>query len=364
MILPLRAALYSSIQQASAARSMAQDQLSGRSLATMASGAFPSVPSFNGNEQSFTLNDGTQHPAIGFGTYKVGFIPASASASASGEEDAGAQGPTARECVTAALEVGYRFLDCAQFYGNEAEVGAAIADSGVDRKNLYLASKVWTSTIYEGADAVKAQVLKTLADLDCDYLDLYCVHWPVPSKHIEAYVALQDLKAQGLIRSLGLSNYAVEDFQELVSDPRVSVRPSVNQIEVNPFLYRQVTLAFFKQQGVLVQSYRALRDGKAFNHPDVQSVAQKHGKTAAQVLGWWCLDKGCVYIPKSVRRSRMEENASVFDFSLDERDLACLDGLTTMENKATFLELYRKCVNRDTPLDGTFQGVKPHITVD
>ena len=185
----------------------------------------------------------------------------------------------------------------------------------------------------------------------------------MPGKHVDAYVALQELKAEGKIRSLGLSNYAVEDYQELMADPRATVPPAVNQIEVNPFLFRKDTLSFFQQHGVAIQSYRALRDGKAFSHPTVLAVAKKYGRTAAQVLGRWCLEKGCVYIPKSVQKARMQENAQVFDFALGAEDMAELDALTTAANLDAFLELYRKCVNRDTPLAGTFEGVKAAITV-
>mmetsp|Transcript_45758 Transcript_45758/g.103320 ORF Transcript_45758/g.103320 Transcript_45758/m.103320 type:complete len:350 (+) Transcript_45758:71-1120(+) len=310
------------------------------------------------------LNDGTLHPQLGFGTYKVGFIPASASAAAAGKEETGATGPTARECVAEALGLGYRFLDCAEFYGNEAEVGASIKDSGIARSELYLASKVWTTTIFQGEAAVRAQVLKTIQDLDCDFLDLYCVHWPVPGKHVDAYVALQGLHKEGLIKSLGLSNYAVEDYEELMADPRVIVPPSINQIEVNPFLYRRNTLAFFEKNGVVVQSYRALRDGKAFDDPTVVAIAAKHSKSPAQVLGRWCVQRGCIYIPKSVKKGRMAENAAVFDFELDADDLAKLDDLTTEQNLEAFEALYYKCVNRDTPNDGTMLGVKAAVTRD
>ncbi len=165
--------------------------------------AFPAVPTVQ-------LNDGNTHPLLGFGTDKVGFIPASASASVTGNEASGSQGPTARECVGDALKVGYRFFDCAEFYNNEKDVGAAIVASKLPRKDLYLASKVWTTTIFEGPAAVRRQALKTIDDLQCSYLDLYCVHWPVPGKHVDAYVELQALQQEGLIRSIGLSNYAKE----------------------------------------------------------------------------------------------------------------------------------------------------------
>jgi len=303
---------------------------------------------------------------IGFGTYKVGFIPASASSAAGGSQQAGGTEVTARECVHIALETGYRFLDCAQFYGNEAEVGLAIEDSGVERKDLFLASKVWTNKIFEGEDAVRAQVEQTLKDLKTDYLDLYLVHWPVPGgKHVKAYKVLEDMHKEGKIKSIGLSNYAVEDYEELSKE--CSIQPAINQIEVNPFLYRKKTIDFFQSKGIQIQAYRALRDGKAFDHPLVASLAAKYKRSPAQILGRWCVQKNVIYIPKSVKRERMFENACVFDFELGAEDIAELDALTTDENIQKFRELYEKCVIRDTPWAEAEEGkklVKSTITYD
>lgn len=239
-----------------------------------------------------------------------------------------------------ALSVGYRFLDCAEFYGNEAEVGAALAESRVRRDEIYLASKAWTTTIYNGPGAVRSQVLKTIEDLGCGHLNLYCIHWPVPGKHVDAYIELQRLREEGFITSLGVSNYCVEDYKELMDDPRVTVKPVINQIEINPFLYRRKTIEYFQSQGVQLQSYRSLRDGKAFNNPEVLRIAAKYEKSAAQILGRWCVQKGFVYIPKSVRRERMKENMLVLDWSLADEDMGALDGLTTEESLATFAVSY------------------------
>ena len=217
------------------------------------------------------------------------------------------------------------------------------------RSELYLASKVWTTTIHKGPEAVQAQLEKTLADLGTDYLDLYCIHWPVPGHHVAAYLQLEKARAAGQIRSLGVSNYAVEDFTELM-ESGASVTPTINQIEINPFLYRKETIDFFDKAGVKMQSYRTLRDGKAFSDPTVLAVAAKHGKSAAQVLGRWCVQHGFIAIPKSVKVERMAENMAVFDFALDDEDMATLDALTTPEAIAKFVELYRKCVVRDTPV--------------
>lgn len=312
---------------------------------------------------SVPLRDGTAHPAIGFGTYKVGFIPASASSAvAPGGAAAGPQ-RTAEECVRDALETGYRFLECAEFYGNESEVGKAIKASGVKREDLFLCSKVWTTTIEKGEDAIRAQVDKALGDLGTDYLDLYLIHWPVPGKHVEAYKTLEKLQTEGKIRNIGVSNYAVEDYKELI-DCGVTSKPTVNQIEINPFLYRKNTIEFFKGEGVVLQSYRSLRDGKAMDDPTLAKIGAVHSKSPAQILGRWCVQKGFIYMPKSVKAERMVENAQVFDFELSDKEMEELDGLTSPDAFDTFQALYRKCVNRDTSKDGTMVGVKMDITID
>eukprot|EP00566_Odontella_aurita_P010665 CAMPEP_0113561968 /NCGR_PEP_ID=MMETSP0015_2-20120614/20267_1 /TAXON_ID=2838 /ORGANISM="Odontella" /LENGTH=403 /DNA_ID=CAMNT_0000463815 /DNA_START=24 /DNA_END=1235 /DNA_ORIENTATION=- /assembly_acc=CAM_ASM_000160 len=309
------------------------------------------------------LRDGTPHPSIGFGTYKVGFIPASASSATAAGGSTDAVQRTAEECVSDALDVGYRFLECAQFYGNESEVGKAISKSGIRREELFLCSKVWTTTIERGPAAIRAQLERTLADLGTEYLDLYLIHWPVPGHHVEAYKTLEGLVSEGKIKNIGVSNYAVEDYQEL-KDAGIAILPAVNQIEINPFLHRKNTIEFFQKEGVVLQSYRSLRDGKAFEDPALKSIAEAHDKSPAQILGRWCVQKGYVYTPKSVKKERMIENAKVFDFELTEEEMVTLDNLTDDGAYETFQALYRKCVNRDTSKDGTMDGVKMEITAD
>lgn len=198
----------------------------------------PSLLHASLSTRTITLPSGAPHPPLGFGTYKLGVIPASAAGAAASTASPG----DAQAVVATALKAGYRFLDCAQFYANEPAVGRAIAGSGVSRGELFLASKVWTDTVERGPDAVRAQVRKCLRDLQTDYLDLVCVHWPVPGLHVAAYQALQELHAAGLVRDLGVSNYAVEDYEELVGDGGTTVPVAVNQIEINPFLYRRETI--------------------------------------------------------------------------------------------------------------------------
>jgi diketogulonate reductase-like aldo/keto reductase len=333
-------------------RSLHSGALFSTTTAALASNTMNNLP-------TILLRDGTLHPAIGFGTYKVGFIPASASSSST----ATATNASAEDCVLDALKSGYRFLECAEFYGNERQIGKAIQRSGIPRKELFLCSKVWTTTIEQGT--VRQRLEQTLQDLQTDYVDLYLIHWPVPNHHVEAYKTLVQLKREGKCRGIGVSNYAWEDYLELKESGIASEDlPLVNQIEINPFLYRRNTIAQFTNDGVVLQSYRALRDGKAFNDPTVVAIATDVRKTPAQVLGRWCVQKGFVYVPKSVRQERMLENARVFDFELSGAQMEELDKLTTPEAIATFENLYRKCVNRDTSRDGTMDGVKMVITTD
>lgn len=296
---------------------------------------------------SIMMKDGRRHPLVGYGTYKVGYIPATASEA---NEEENGECDDAEKIVLNALRLGYRFIDCAQFYGNEAAVGRAILRSGIERSDLFLASKVWCDNIYDGHRAVQAQVARSLRDLQTDYLDLYLIHWPVPGKHVSAYHALEPLCEKGKIRSIGLSNYTIKDYKELL-EAGIRILPAVNQIEVNPFLYRKETIDFFQSEGVVIQAYRALRQGKQLCHPLITALARKYQKTPAQILGRWCVERGVIYITKSVKIERMVENANIFDFSLDKCDTDALGSLTTAKNVADFKALYRKCVVRDTPLE-------------
>jgi diketogulonate reductase-like aldo/keto reductase len=208
---------------------------------TTASSMIPTIP----------LRNGQNHPAIGFGTYKVGYMPPSASnAAASTTTNHRPAGDVIRD----ALKAGYRCFECAEFYGNEADIGQALKD--VKREELFLISKVWTTTIEQGR--VREQLVKTLADLQTDYLDLYMIHWPVPIHHVSAYKVLLQLRDEGLIRGVGVSNYAWEDYLELRDTLHLAEadRPLVNQIEINPFLYRSHTIAKFREEGVVLHAYR------------------------------------------------------------------------------------------------------------
>jgi diketogulonate reductase-like aldo/keto reductase len=335
------------------ARGIAVRRPYSRSLTTMSASSIsvmtiPTIP----------LRNGQNHPAIGFGTYKVGYMPPSASAATTTTTNHRPAG----EVIQDALKAGYRCFECAEFYGNEADLGKAF--QSVKREELFIISKVWTTTMEKGQ--VREQLEKTLAALQTDYLDLYMIHWPVPKHHIEAYKVLLQLRDEGKIRGVGVSNYAWEDYCELRDELKLSENdlPLVNQIEINPFLYRSNTISKFQADGVVLQAYRSLRDGKAMDHPVLVKLAQHYGCSVPQLLGRWCVQKGFVYFPKSVQYNRMVENKAVFEFAINEEDMATLDGLTTPENLDNFQALYRKCVNRDTSKDGTMEGVKMDITID
>ena len=312
------------------------------------------------NIPNIVLNNGMSQPLVGYGTYKVGYVPPSASGSkgvAKGKAD------DAENIVRDALVSGYRFLDCAQFYGNEAAVGRAIERSKVSRSKLFLASKIWCDNIYKGPEAIRDQVKRTCKDLKTTYLDLYLIHWPVPGKHVQAYKTLEKLVDEGTIRSIGFSNYTIEDYEELKREG-IRVKPVVNQIEVNPFLHRKRTIAYFqKREGIVIQAYRGLRQGKQLNHPLLVELSEKYEKSPAQIMGRFVVQCGVVYITKSIKVSRMIENADIFDFEMDEKDMARLSQLTTSQNLDDFRSLYLKCIVRDTPLE-KIDISKKKITVD
>ena len=214
-----------------------------------------------------------------------------------------------------------------------------------------MASKIWCDNIYKGPEAIREQVKRTCRDLKTKYLDLYLIHWPVPEKHVHAYKTLEKLVDEGVIRSIGLSNYTIEDYEDLKREG-LRVKPVVNQIEVNPFLHRKRTIAYFqRREGIVIQAYRGLRQGKYLSHPLLVEIAEKYKKSPAQIMGRFVVQCGVVYITKSIKVSRMIENADIFDFEMDERDMLCLSNLTTPQNLDEFRTLYYKCIVRDTPME-------------
>jgi diketogulonate reductase-like aldo/keto reductase len=252
-----------------------------------------------------TLNDGVSMPLFGFGTYQIA-----------------ANGSCLR-AVKHALKCGYRHIDTAALYNNEADVGRAVRDSGIARDEIFVATKLWNSD--QGYDSTLRAFDRSLSRLALDYVDLYLIHWPEPGKRLESWRAMLEIKQQGRCRSIGVSNFTVKHLEELLRDS--GVVPSVNQVEFSPFLYQRALLRFCAAKSIQLVAYCPLTRGEKLDHPLVCALARKYAKTSAQVLLRWALQHRVAVIPKSERTERIEENAALFDFELDADAMARLDEL-------------------------------------
>jgi diketogulonate reductase-like aldo/keto reductase len=239
------------------------------------------------------------------------------------------RGGATRRAVEAALRIGYRHVDTARIYGNEDEVGAAVRSGIAPREAIFVTTKLWNADY--GYDAALRAFDASLARLELDYVDLYLIHWPVAGKRLDSWRALEKIHADKRARAIGVSNYLEPHLAELLA--KAKVPPAVNQIELSPFLQRRATCAFCTQHGIVVEAYSPLTHGERLDHRVVVEVARHVSRTPAQVLLRWGVQKGFVVLPKSTRPERIAENAAIFDFALDERDMARLDeleeGLTT-----------------------------------
>ena len=250
-----------------------------------------------------TLNDGQHLPQIGFGTWPL--------------DDAQAQ-----TAVQAALACGYRLIDTAARYGNEAGVGRGIAASGVARSQVQLTSKLRGSE--HGFDSTLRAFDATLAALKTDYLDLYLIHWPLPMRdlYVDTWRALVRLREEGRIRSIGVSNFQPAHIDRLLSE--TGVLPAVNQIELHPDFTQVALRAWHARQGIVIECWSPLGRGEVLKDATVARIAQKHGRSPAQILLRWHVQHGLVAIPKSQDPERMRQNLAVFDFALDAEDVAAL----------------------------------------
>ena len=255
---------------------------------------------------SVPLNDGKSIPAVGFGVFK---IPA---------EDA-------QQAVSTALQAGYRHIDTAAVYGNERETGRAIAESGVPRDELYVVTKLWNAD--QGYDSTLAAFDASMTRLSLDYLDLYLVHWPVPTlnKFVDTFKAFTYLREQGRIRSIGVSNFEPEHLDALVN--ATGVVPAVNQVELHPRLPQTELREVHARLGIVTEAWGPLGQGSLLTDPTVTAVAERSGRTPAQVLIRWHIQLGNIVIPKSVNPQRIASNFDVFDFGLSNNDMASISSL-------------------------------------
>jgi diketogulonate reductase-like aldo/keto reductase len=251
------------------------------------------------------LNNGIDLPRVGLGVFQA----------PRGEETRGA--------VREALRVGYRHIDTARIYGNEKDVGFAVRESGVPRREIFVTTKLWNDD--QGYDAALRAFDASAARLDLEYVDLYLLHWPVPRKRLDSWRALEKLLADGRVRSIGVSNFMVHHIDELTAHAKVV--PAVNQIELSPFLQQRDVRVRCAEHGIVVEAYSPLTKGIRLRHPIVARVAQRVKRSPAQVLLRWCLQHDLVVLPKSTHAARIAENAALFDFELGADEMRELDGL-------------------------------------
>jgi diketogulonate reductase-like aldo/keto reductase len=248
-----------------------------------------------------TLADGNTIPLLGLGVWQV------------------PNGPTAVDAVRWALELGYRHIDTAQAYGNEESVGRALRESGVLRKEVFITTKFWPGA----ADPV-AEAEASLRRLGLDYVDLYLVHWPQGGP-TWAWTGMERARELGYARSIGVSNFGVPDLDRLLA--AATVVPAVDQVQFSPFEYRRKLLDAAEKRNVALEAYSPLGTGRHLQDETVKRLASRIGRTPAQVLLRWCLQRNLIVIPKSTHRKRIEENAQLFDFTLSAKDMAELDAL-------------------------------------
>ncbi|BBY79251.1 aldo/keto reductase [Mycolicibacterium pulveris] len=255
---------------------------------------------------SITLNDGNSIPQVGLGVWQTP------------PED------TERAAATA-LDAGYRHIDTAAAYGNEREVGQAVAKSGLAREDVFVTTKLWNSE--HGYDSTLKAFDASMDRLAMDYLDLYLIHWPVPAKsaYIDTFKAFAHLRDQGRVRSIGVSNFEPEHLRTLVD--ATGVVPAVNQIELHPRLQQHELRELHAQLGIATEAWSPLGQGSLLSDPTVTAVAEAHGKTPAQALIRWHIQLGNIVIPKSVTPARIVSNFDVFDFELSEQDVESISAL-------------------------------------
>lgn len=254
-----------------------------------------------------TLTNGIEMPLLGLGVYKM------------------TEREETLQAIDKALKVGYRAIDTASLYGNEVEVGEAIRNSGIEREEIFVTTKVWNSD--QGYDATLRAFEVSLKKLNLDYLDLYLTHWAVPETFEETYRAIERLYDEKLIRATGVSNHHEHHLEKLLTNANVA--PMVNQVELHPYLQQDALLAFCREHQIAVTAWSPLGRGGVLNDPTILEISQEVGKTAAQVVLRWHLQNDTIIIPKSVTHSRIEENAQLFDFELTPVQMEKLHALNS-----------------------------------
>tara|TARA_B100001179_G_scaffold226164_1_gene206858 strand:+ start:64 stop:900 length:837 start_codon:yes stop_codon:yes gene_type:complete len=257
------------------------------------------------NQLFLKMNDNYQIPVVGLGTWKS------------------EPGKTTSQAVLDSLEAGYRHIDTARAYDNETDVGRAVNDSGLPREDLFITTKLWNQ--HQGYEEAIEACEKSLNRLNCDYIDLYLIHWPLREKRNHSWKAFIELRDKGLCKSIGVSNFTIEHLAEI--EAKFGILPAVNQVEFHPYHYQKELLDYCNSKNIIIEAYSPLVHAKRMDEPKLGAISEELGKTPAQILIRWSIQRGMVVLPKSVNKSRIIENFSVFDFDIPDSMMKKLDEL-------------------------------------
>ena len=270
------------------------------------------MSNFNSLKDTFTLNNGYKIPCIGFGTWQT------------------PDGETAVNSVIEAIKSGYNHIDTAAIYGNEKSIGKAIKESGINRNEIFITSKVWNKD--RGYKTTLAAFEKTINDLQIDYLDLYLIHWPASVNkfndwdniNLETWRAMTELYKAGKIKSIGVSNFMPHHLKSLME---TEVKPMIDQIEFHPGFMQEETFKYCNDNNILVEAWSPLGTGKMLDNETLKIVASKYNKSVAQLCIRWCLQNNTLPLPKSVTASRIKENTEIFDFVISNEDMKTINAM-------------------------------------
>ena len=256
-------------------------------------------------KSTITMNNGIKIPRLGFGVYRA------------------AQGDETKNAVLNALEVGYRHIDTASAYGNEESVGEAIKESGLKREEIFLTTKLFNSDMraHRQMDAFK----ESLDRLKVDYVDLYLIHWPVPGVYLESWKVLEEIYNKGLAKAIGVSNFLQHHLDDVIAHG--SIVPAANQVEFSPLWQDNLLIQYCREKNIAFEACGPLAAGELIGDRTTGDIGAKYGKTGSQVILRWMLQKNIIVFPKTVHKSRMIENADIFDFELSDEDMAIIDNM-------------------------------------
>lgn len=276
-----------------------------------------SIPlSINDTDPKIKLNDFTSIPQIGYGIY---LIP---------NNDIG------EKSILNAIQSGYRHFDSAEYYGNEIILGNALRNSNIPREEFIINTKVWNDSLKLGRIAVRNSVMNSINNINFGgYIDICYIHWPVPNYYIDAYNELELLYKEGIIRSIGLSNFSPNEYENLINNGCITIKPVVNQLEVSVVMYRPDLINYFINNNIKIVAYKPLNRGEAIIQcKPIDIISKKYSVTSAQIMLRWCIQKGLIVICKTSNINRMKENRSIMHFIINNEDMNVLDSLTTKDD--------------------------------